>query len=831
MKDIRDRVLRILQRVNKPGRYIGGEINSIYKEPGNITISMAICYPDIYEIGMSNLGIRIIYEAVNRVDRYSCERVFAPWPDFEKLLKEYQIPLYTLESFKPLYEFDVIGFSIGYELLYPGVLNVLELGKIPMLSRERGDSDPIIIAGGPGIYNPEPGADFIDVFVFGDGESSILEILRILEERKDAPRKEKLKALDKLSYTYVPILYPVTHERGYLYTTVEKDVKRKIEPELDALPFPKKPIVPLIRIVQDRITLEVDRGCVNGCRFCQAGYIYRPARERDVESLLEVAKKSIKNSGYDEVALSSLSIADYSELERLSTILEREFTPQYVSLSLPSLRVNSVNLSLFQRVQRVRKSGLTFAVETPDEKARAGLNKIVSEDHIEFLVKEAKKLGWRLIKLYFMIGIPGVENEDEKIATFIRDLQKAEPGLSINVNVSVFVPKPHTPLEREEQISPERAQELISRIKKLVSTRRVRIKYTSPKMSCIEGVLSRGDRALCGVIYDVYKMGERLTTWEEYFNYDRWMESFSKNQVDPFKYLNYRDESIRLPWYFIDTGLNKDFKKEEVRRFYDREYLESCRHGKCSYCGVCGGVIRNILSSEKKTVVKDLDASVLSKKGKSSDFSYGVTGKSEENRVIKIVFVYTKLGPYKFLSQLDMQNLFIRIGRIAEFPFKYTEGFNPRPRINLPYAIPVGVESEYELGEIILTRKIDPDVFVRKYNGEFERLLQYSGIRIVRAGASDVKKTVFSEIFFHDYLIEGDIGDFVKNAELFLHRVDKLDEIPKEIFNCENNRLFVRLGYRTSIKKILDGEWQNRDIRITRKMIWGMKGEELYRYL
>jgi len=428
----------ILPHVKKPARYIGNEINIIKKNLNDVSLRMLISYPDIYEIGMSNLAIRILYDAVNSVPELSCERVFAPWLDFEKELRRYKIPLFSLETHTPLCQFDVVGFSIGYEMLYTNILSILDLGNIPIFSSERKDKDPLVIAGGPSVFNPEPISNFIDVFIIGDGEIAIIEFLKKIVSIKDSNRIEKLKELNRFDYVYIPSLYRKKDYKGYTLTDIDKKVSRRIEPDLNSLPCPGKPIVPLIKIVQDRVNIEVNRGCAMGCRFCHAGYTYRPVRERTVDNIVNIIRSNIKYSGYDEISLSSLSIGDYSELKDLVKKINDEFSDKNISISLPSLRVNSTNLKILEMIKKIRKSGLTFAVESADESVRKSLNKIVNVEQFKILISQIVSLGWKLLKFYFMIGLPFSEDEDKKIANFILELTKVSKRLSLNNRIHLL---------------------------------------------------------------------------------------------------------------------------------------------------------------------------------------------------------------------------------------------------------------------------------------------------------------------------------------------------------------------------------------------------------
>lgn len=612
--DLRHVLMKILPRVAKPTRYTGGEWNAVVKPQEEVDVRVLLAFPDVYDVGMSYIGFKILYSVLNKMDGVQAERAFAPWVDMEEKMREHGVPLYGLETFTPAGEFDIIGFTLQYEMAFTNILNMLDLSGIPLRSKDRNGSHPLIIAGGPVAYNVEPVAEFFDAVVIGEGETVIIEIVEEYRKARDAnePREALIRRLADLDGVYVPKYYDVEYnEDGTLKSVtpnregVRPYIRKRIMPDLDESPFPEEFIVPYMDIVHDRIALEIQRGCTRGCRFCQAGMIYRPVRERSREKLKELANKLVRSTGYEELSLLSLSSADYSQIQELTCELVEQLKDRGVAVSLPSLRADAFSIDLAKEIQRVRKTGLTFAPEAGTQRLRNVINKGVTEENLFAAVSAAFEAGWYTVKLYFMIGLPTETDEDlagivdlaERVLRLGRDIRGRVYGkrgdVQVNVAVSSLVPKPHTPFQWFGQNTREELKRKQEYIRSLVKARGLSVSFHDVETSFLEAVLSRGDRRLCAAIEQAWKLGCRFDSWEDRLELGLWYRAFEATGIDPTWYAN-RDFGFDevLPWDHIRPGVTKKYLKREWDRAMEAAGTVDCRTGDCEGCGVCTGGIR-----------------------------------------------------------------------------------------------------------------------------------------------------------------------------------------------------------------------------------------------
>lgn len=699
-----------LSLVSKPVRYLGQEIHSIKKELTKVKLKFCLAFPDVYEVGMSHLGIQILYHLLNQKEWIACERVFAPWVDMEKILRDRKILLSSLESSTPLNQFDVIGFSLQYELCFTNFLNMLDLSDIPLFSKDRGEGYPLIIAGGPLTFNPAPVADFFDAMVIGDGEEAIIEICELLLQWKESKAKkyDLLKALSQLEGVYVPIFHPI-----------ERKVRKRIISDLNQIFFPTCPIVPYMKVIHDRLNIEIARGCKRGCRFCQAGFIHRPYRERSPKLIQEILQTSLKHTGYEELSLLSLSAGDYSCIQPLLSYLMDRMESKKVAVSFPSLRIESIVGQLAEEVKRVRKTGFTIAPEAGTERLRRVINKELDEDILLKGLTDLFSKGWNTVKLYFMMGLPTETEEDLKgIMKLVQKIsslgERKKIRANINVSISTFVPKPHTPFQWEAQIPLEVMKERLQFLRTGLKKNPIRFKWQNPSLSYLEGIFSRGDQTLSKVLVEAFKLGCRFDGWSDQFQFPLWREAFERLGVEMNFHTRKRSLGDLFPWSFIDSGMTLSFLWEEYQRGLEGKISPPCIKGGCHRCGICDGKIVTLQENEP--------IKMLQQEGRERIYLH------RKNQKRKVRLKFRKTGDLRFLSHLELVHLFYRASKRADIPLSFSEGFHPMPRIIFRSAVPVGMESRGEMVDIECEGNINPSEIM-------ERLQQAlpSGIEITEA--------------------------------------------------------------------------------------------------
>ena len=684
--------------VSKPGRYLGSEYNITPQNNAQGSVRCALVFPDLYEIGMSNQGLQILYHLLNAEPHVAAERCYCPDVDAEALMESQDIPIISLESGRPLGDFDIVGITLPHELCYTNILTILSRAHIPFHSSERCEDHPLILGGGASVFNPEPVADFFDALLLGDGEEAIIEIVQIVRQAKRLGLKKQqlLSQLSQIHGIYIPQNYFPEYDDKGIVTSITSapeapvSVRRRIVSNLNQIEHLKRPLVPNAKIIHDRLAIEVARGCTRGCRFCQAGITYRPVRERSVAQIMELAEEGIENSGFEELALLSLSTGDYSCLPEVLPLLMNRFSDDYVSVAMPSMRVGTLTQGLMDEIKRVRKTGFTLAPEAGSERLRMAINKGISEEDLLSSTAKAFALGWNLIKLYFMIGLPTETMKDiDEIAELAKKTASAgevsgRGRRKVTISVGTFIPKPHTPFQWEEQLSIDKSHERINHLRSLLPQRGFNLKWHAPEQSFLEGVFSRGDRRLSNLILVAWQNGARLDSWSEHFDLDRWLGAAEQCDLDLNFYLRRRKLDEILPWQHLESGVDRDFLLQELEKTYNGTYTPDCRYHTCQQCGLCDfktiyPIVHNKAQQapqiqkregvhDKKTVAHSIE-----------HFTYLIT--------------YTRVGKICYLGHLEFLQIIFRALRRAKIKTNFSQGYNPSPKISFGPALPVGTES------------------------------------------------------------------------------------------------------------------------------------------
>ena len=742
----------LIKKVQKPSRYIGKEINSVHKDLSKVKTKIALIFPDLYEMGMSHLGLKILYHIINLRDDAVAERVFAPDTDYEELLIKNNLPLASLESSIPLNQFDMLGFTLQYELSYTNILNILRLGGVPLRQADRKDDTPLVIGGGPCVFNPEPLSDFFDLFVIGDGEEAISELIDKYQDlkKKNLCRAEILNNLSDIEGIYVPSLFSVSYKDD---NTIEKivglkegynSVKKRTIYDLNSSPYPASQIVPYTSLIHDRVSVEIDRGCTHGCRFCQAGIIYRPLRERTPQKVEEILQETLKNTGYEEISLGSLSSGDYCNITPLAKAIMNKFEKDKISISLPSLRPDTLNQELLKEISRVRKTGFTITIEAGTQRMRDIINKKIKEEDIFSAVNSIASSGWDSLKLYFMVGLPYETDDDiEGIYNICTQILNREKRIkNINVGISSLVQKAHTPFQWVGQEGMDSLKRKLSYLhKKFKTNRKINMKWHKVEISFLEGVFARGNRRLGKVLEAAHEMGCKFDGWTERFDFNKWMEAFNRCGVNPEFYANRNiNKDEILPWGHIKTGISQKFLYKEFEASVKDILSSDCRYEGCIGCGL----------DPKKCLIlnKSQDAGVKGQGREEDSVPKTIPQPAISSSVHSRVRIrYEKKDDMKFLSHLEVGRAFSRAFRRTGIHLQYSDGYHPHPKIAFGFALPVGIESRWEYFDAELSSNIKTDEIINKLNTELPSGLKAISAEFIPSGTRSISDITNKIIF------------------------------------------------------------------------------------
>ena len=803
---------KLLNSVTKPTRYTGGEWNSAKKDLTTVACKFALTLPDVYEIGMSNLGLQILYGVLNKREDTAAERVYAPWDDMEAKMREENIPLFTLETKTPVKNFDFWGFSLQYEMIFTNVLNMLDLADVPICAADRTENDPFVVGGGPAVYNVEPMWEFFDFFVIGEGEEVLEEVVDAFtawkNDGKPEGRKGFFKRLLSVDGIYVPSFYEAeTDENGnftgfkILEKNAPKIVYKRIARNFDVNLTPVRPIVPYMNIVHNRIMLELFRGCTRGCRFCQAGMCYRPVRERSRENLLRLARDLVDATGYDEISLTSLSSADYTELSKLVDGLSEVFCNETVSLSLPSLRIDSFSIDLAHKIQAVRKTSLTFAPEAGTQRLRDVINKGVTEENLISACAAAFKKGWRQVKLYFMMGLPTETDEDilgiarlsKKVVDLYEEI-KGRRGVKVTISVACFVPKPHTPFEWFPQIPMEEFIRRQQFLKENIRDKSITFNYHDAKVSVLEAALARGDRQLSKVIKSAWDYGAKFDGWTDHFKFDTWQTAFEENGLSMESFAKGLPMDAPRPFEITNPGVTKEFLVREWEKANRCELTNDCRRGKCTGCGVCGRLKTNVSLDKSEDNGKDAENMVK------------IVNDEEENYYYRAKI--RKGKTLAFLSHLDYIAVYERAVIRSKLPIAYSKGFHPHMKIAFSHPLPVGVTSNSEYMDIALTQNMPPELVFSRLSNEIP-----TGGEILKLTIRQEKTSIMEVVDLAKYKAVLPYEGSFENAEKAVAR-----------FNEAKNILFKRVTPKKTTEKDLKAY-------VKTPLKAGLKGDKLEIYM